>query len=244
MGPGVPSVAVFSFSSCPFGTCFIKPSAHSLGVSSSLLVLTSLADSFSVCLAPVASCDRVSIPRSKHTLPELTPTAVFDELLLVTVLMTPRATSHPPWHRRHGFPQSLAASPLASLHASPRPQHFTSRDSSLLAASPAFTCWAPPEWSAACITSLHSFLCATVGHCTFFRVLPHLHVLSVVCSPLSSLSRSAGPPARLSELTLPNTHLHVLRADWWCSSAALTPPHVARGVVEFMSPVFFPKSEN
>ena len=51
----------------------------------------------------------------------LTPTAVFDELLLVTVLMTPRATSHPPWHRRHGFPASLPVSPPASLPSRPRP---------------------------------------------------------------------------------------------------------------------------
>ena len=94
------------------GTCFIvasgEPSAHSV------------ADSFPVCLAPVAGCDRVSVSCSKHAqqnasfalLPlELTPTTVFDELLLVTVIMTPRQTRHPPWHRRHSFPASLPASP-------------------------------------------------------------------------------------------------------------------------------------
>ena len=38
-------------------------------------------------------------------------------------------------------------------------------------------------------------------------------------------------------LTLLNTHLHVLRADCWCSSAALT-SSVARGGVDFMSSAF------
>ena len=47
-------------------------------------------------------------------------------------------------------------------------------------------------------------------------------MLCVVCVPLSSLSRSTSPPARHSELTLLNTRLDVLRADCWCSSAALT----------------------
>ena len=60
----------------------------------------------------------------------LTPTAFFDELFLVTVLMTPRATSYQPWHRRHDFPAALHASPPASLHVT-------------LAASPAsITCCA------------------------------------------------------------------------------------------------------
>ena len=68
-----------------------------------------LRGSFSVRLAPLAGCDRVSVSCSKDARCRvlllhccepsvLTPTAVFDELLLVTVLMTPRATSHPPWH--------------------------------------------------------------------------------------------------------------------------------------------------
>ena len=57
---------------------------------------------------------------------------------------------------------------------------------------------APPEWSAVCVTSLHSLLGATVERCTFSHVLPHLQVLCVVCSPLSSLSRFAGPPSCLS----------------------------------------------
>ena len=61
-----------------------------------------------------------------------------------------------------------------------------------LAASPAFTC------------------CASARSSTCFRT----QVLCVVCAPLSSLSRSVGLPARLSELTLLNTH-HMLRADCW-----------------------------
>ena len=53
MGPGVPSLAVF-LPSRPFGTRFIKPTTHSLGVSSSLLVNLPLAHwlTASVCRAP------------------------------------------------------------------------------------------------------------------------------------------------------------------------------------------------
>ena len=52
MGPGVPSLAVF-LPSRPLGTCFIKPTTHSLGVSSSLLVNLPLTHwlTASVCLA-------------------------------------------------------------------------------------------------------------------------------------------------------------------------------------------------
>ena len=104
MGPGVPSLAVFLtgarvpslvvfLSSRPFGTCFIKPSAHPLADSLSGLcfVLQARAAECFFCLAESPSV--------------LTPTAVF-------------ATSHTPWHRRDGFPASLSAT---SLHASPRP---------------------------------------------------------------------------------------------------------------------------
>ena len=107
MGPGVPSLAVFFtgarvpslvvfLSSRPFGTCFIKPSAHHLADSLSGLcfVLQARAAECFFCLAESPSV--------------LTPTAVF-------------ATSHTPWHRRDGFPASLSASLPASLHASPRP---------------------------------------------------------------------------------------------------------------------------
>ena len=102
------------------------------------------------------------------------------------------STSHePPATALHGFP--------ASFHASPRPSRLTSRDSAFprgpLAASPAFTC------------------CASARSSTCFRT----QVLCVVCSPLSSLSRSSGPPARLCELTVLNTHTH-------------TPLHAAGGV--------------
>ena len=52
-GSWVPSLAVF-LPSRPFGTCFIKPTTHSLGVSSSLLVNLPLTHwlTASVCLAP------------------------------------------------------------------------------------------------------------------------------------------------------------------------------------------------
>ena len=53
VGPWVPSLAVF-LSSRPFCTCFIKPTTHSVGVSSSLLVNLPLTHwlTASVCLAP------------------------------------------------------------------------------------------------------------------------------------------------------------------------------------------------
>ena len=105
---------------------------------------------------------------------------------------------------------------------------------------PAFTCCAFRV--VRCVRHQPSFS-ATVGDCTFFHVLPHLEVLCVVCSPLTSLSWSAGRTStclsrRSSELTLLDTHLHVLRADCWCPAPLSPPPHVARGVVEFMSHVF------
>ena len=56
----------------PSGTWVIEPTTHPLGVSSSLLVnlpfTRCLADSFTVSLAPVAGCDRVSVSCSKHAL--------------------------------------------------------------------------------------------------------------------------------------------------------------------------------
>ena len=68
--PRVPSLAVF-LSSRPFGTCFIKPTTHSLGVSSSLLVnlpLTHWLTASPPALLPVAGCDRVSVSCFKHAL--------------------------------------------------------------------------------------------------------------------------------------------------------------------------------
>ena len=200
MGTWFPSLAVFSFFTSIWhvfhqtfcspwlgaGTCFIvasgEPFAHLQE------------DSFSVCPALVAGCDLCFVLQTRacrmlrlHRCkpPVLTPTAIFDELLLVTVLMTPRATSHPPWHRRHGFPVSLPASPLrrrftralvrnVSSHVPlfGWPCHQSSLAAPPLCASPAFTL--PLRNS---------------GRCTFFHVPPHLQVLCVVSSPLSSLSR-------------------------------------------------------
>ena len=59
------------------------------------------------------------------------------------------------------------------------------------------------SWSTG-VTSLHVLRLRTL-----FHVLPYAGSSGVVCLPLSLLSRSAGPPARLSELTLLNTHLHI-----------------------------------
>ena len=69
VGPWVPSLAVFFFR--PFGTCFIKPTTHSLCVSSSLLVnlpLTHWLTASPPALLPVVGCDRVSVSCSKHAL--------------------------------------------------------------------------------------------------------------------------------------------------------------------------------
>ena len=207
MGTWLPSLAVF-LSPRPFGTRFIKPSAHAL------------ADSSSVCLAPAPSTRGRMLLLHCCEPSVLTPTAVFDGLLLDTVLMTPRATSPP--HRRHGL---LPASPPASLHASPRSSSLAPRNSVLLAehttASPAFACCASRV--VRCVRhqpSLSPLRNRGTLH-VLPRATPPLQVPCVVCSPLSSLSWSAGPPARLSELTLLDTHLHVLRADCW-PSAALT----------------------
>ena len=234
-GPGVPSLAVssrvlgarpwlFSLSSRPFGTCFIKPSAHSL------------ADSFSVFLAPVAGCDRVSVSCSKHALQNasLALQRALDSCLRQAA---PRhgphdSTSHeppamaPPPRRR--FLRTLGRRITQALI------HNISRHATLL-------CWlrhqpslaAPPEWSAACVTSLDSVLCSTMGHCTFrpratappgaLRGLFTTFVALAVCrSPSTTLRAHSSQQStatccsrRSSELTLLNTHLHVLRADCW-----------------------------
>ena len=60
-----------SSSSRPFGTCFIKPTTHSLCVSSSLLVnlpLTPWLTASLSALLPVAGCERVTVSCFKHTL--------------------------------------------------------------------------------------------------------------------------------------------------------------------------------
>ena len=130
MGPEVPSLAVF-FTSIwhVFHQTFCHPPAGwPARVSSSLLVNLRLPCPrrrlrLGLCFvlqARAAECLSCIAASSS----ELTPTAVFHELLFVTVLTTPRATSHPPWHRRHGFVASLPASPQASLHASHRPQRL------------------------------------------------------------------------------------------------------------------------
>ena len=241
-GPGVPSLAVFSFFTsiwhvfhqtfCSRLGCFIvssdEPSAHLL------------AGSLSVCLAPVASCDRVSVSCSKHALQSasshcseplvLTPKAVFDELLLVTVLMTPQVTRHPPWHRRHGFLASLPASPPASLHASPRPYRLTSRDSVPLAehttALTAFACCASRV--VRCVR--HQLSLSPI------RNRGTLHV-DALRSLFTTTRRSRGLPVLQHDspsclfsrrsTTCCSRASEVLRADCWCSSAAVTPS--ARG---------------
>ena len=206
-GPWLPSLAVFlhvhwarvSFNLLLTPGCFIvasgEPSAHPL------------ADSFSVCLAPVAGCDRVSISCSKHAMQNASLASLQALGTDTDGCLRRGAPRHGP-HDSHGF--------LASLPASPRPQRHATlfrwlsiqlRHQTSLAA--------PPERSAACITSLHSFLCATVEHCTFFHVQPHLQVLCVVCSPLSSLSWSAGPSST------------TLRAE----SPQHAPPHAAGGLL-------------
>ena len=99
-------------------TFYSPPGWEPARVSSSLLLnllLTPIA--LSPSLASIESLFRAPSTRCRMLLSHcyepsaLTPTAVYDELLVATVLMTPRATSHPPWHRRHGFPASLPASP-------------------------------------------------------------------------------------------------------------------------------------
>ena len=103
-------------------------------------------------------CRMLLLHRCKPSV--LRPTAIFDELLPVTVLMTPRATSHPPWHRRHGFRDALPASP-------PEPSSVTSHITRLCSAgsvtslnllrlqsgaqcaSPAFTLSSAQQWNTA-----------------------------------------------------------------------------------------------
>ena len=137
----------------PIPGCFLHGSrpwlffflhVHLARVSSNLLLTSWLTASLSAL--PPSSAAIGSLFRAPSTrcrmlllhcseLSVLTPTAIFDELLLVTVLMTPRATNHSPWHRRHGFPASLPASPRnvsTSRDSAPVAEHTT--------ASPAFVC--------------------------------------------------------------------------------------------------------
>ena len=86
--------------------------------------------------------------------------------------------------------------------------------------------------SRACVTSLQTLLSATVARCTVFHVLPNLQELFVVCSPLSSLSQSAGPPTRQDAPPLAPDGLLVLH----CRSHSLRALRVE--VVDSMSPVF------
>ena len=198
MGPGVASLAVFSWvlKSCPWLFFFLHvhlarvsqtvcspPGWELARVSSSLLVnllLTSwlTASLFALPPSPAGSGSHFRAPSTRCRMPllhccklsVLTSTAVFYELLLITVLMTPRATSHPSWHRRHGF--------LASLPAlvSNVPRHAT--------------------LFPGCVTSLHLLVrCVRYQLSRSSTCYRTLQVLCVVCSPLSSPSGSAGPPA-------------------------------------------------
>ena len=191
MGTLVPSLVVL-LSSRPFGTCFIKPSGHLLAGSTCFIVASWTASLSALPLSTTAtgSLSRAPSTRCRMLLLRccgpsvLKPTAVFDELLLVTVLLTPRATSHPLWHRHHS----------SSLPASPCSSRLASRDPVPLAGSPAFTC------------------CASgVVRCVRHQPPRNRGTLNVrcsimlVCSPLLLLLRSASPPARLSELTLLNS---------------------------------------
>ena len=159
-----------------------------------------------------------SVSCSKHALQDAS-SALLQAIGTDTNGCLRRACSSSRSSRLHE-PPAMALSPRISGVGSCEPSSVTSHVFRRPCHKPSLA--APPEWSATCVTSLHSFLCATVRHCTFFHVLPYAPG-AVVCSPLSSLSRSAGPPARLSELTLLDTQFHVLRADCWCCSAALNP---------------------
>ena len=94
--------------SLPVGTDlhFMAPWIPSLAVSN--LLITPMADCFSVCLtpsptaikslfrAPTTNCRMLLWHRCEPSV--LTPKSVFDELLLVTILMTPQAKSQTPYY--------------------------------------------------------------------------------------------------------------------------------------------------
>ena len=156
-GPGGPVPGCFFF----MGTwsCFIKPSAHSLP------------DSFSVCLAPVASCDRVSVSCSKHELQNAS-------LALLRALgadaygcLRRPAPRHGPHDSTSHEPHAMVPPPRLSGRASCEPSGVASREPSSVTSHVTRLCStgrdtqpslaATPEWSAAYVTSLHSARCST-----------------------------------------------------------------------------------
>ena len=80
--------------------CFIKPSGESSAHPSLTTSLSALRPSpaaiGSLFRAPSTRCRMLLLHCCEPSV--LTPTAIFDELLLITVLMTPRTTSHLTWH--------------------------------------------------------------------------------------------------------------------------------------------------
>ena len=104
-------------------------------------------------------------------------------------------------------------------------------------------------------TSVSKIISSTSPFVSFFLIVQHLlsprsthsdeHLQSILqpralplvcaCSVHFSLHLSEASDCSLLidffaiTLFVLNTHFHVLRADCWCSSAAPTPPHAARG---------------
>ena len=230
MGPGVPSLAVFFAGPCvPSLAVFLRgswgpvPGCFSffasmwhvfhqifcslLGVSSSLPVADSSLSALPPSLTAIGSLFRAPSTRCRLLLLHCCEPLGTDTngwLRRAAPRHGPHDSSHPPWHStasRRRFTRALVRD--VSRHTT-----LFRGLSTQLRHQPSSA--ASPELSTACASSLPTLHCATVERCTLFHVLPHLQVLCVVCSPLSSLSRSAGPPARLSELTLLNPHLYVL----------------------------------